>query len=63
MTLQPGLQTIAIHIFTNISRDKGNQEMEFSQLIEYDMRKNFLQKLYIKYGRESIRRHFLKKQH
>ena len=36
--------------------------MEFSQLLEYDMRKNFLQKLYIKYGRESIHRHLLKKQ-
>ena len=35
MTLQPGLQTIAIHILPNISQGKGNQEMKFGQLIEY----------------------------
>ena len=36
MTLQPGLQTIAIHILPNISQSKGNQTMKFSQLIEYN---------------------------
>ena len=35
MTSQPDLQTIAIHIFPNISQSKGNQTMKFSQLIEY----------------------------
>ena len=35
MTLQPGLQTIAIHILPNISQGKGNQKMKFGQLIEY----------------------------
>ena len=39
MTSQPGKQTNAIHILPNISRSKGNQEMKFSQLIEYNMRK------------------------
>ena len=34
-TLQPGLQTIAIHILPNISQGKGNQKMKFGQLIEY----------------------------
>ena len=36
---QPGSQTIAIYIFTNISRSKGNQAMKFGQLIEYNMGK------------------------
>ena len=45
MTSQPGLQTIAIHILPNISQDKGNQTMKFGQLIEYNNRSIFLQKL------------------
>ena len=32
MMSQPGKQTIAIHIFTNISRSKGNQTKEFGQI-------------------------------
>ena len=44
MTSQPGLQTIAIHILSNISQSKGNQTMTFSQLIEYKKRNVFLQK-------------------
>ena len=38
MTSQPGLQTIAIHISTNISQSKGNPTMKFGQLIEYNKR-------------------------
>ena len=34
---QRGSQTIAIHIFTNTSRSKGDQAMEFGQLIKYNM--------------------------
>ena len=45
MTSQPGLQTIAIHIFPNISRSKGNQTTKFFQLIECNKRSIFLQKL------------------
>ena len=45
MPLQPGLQTIAIHIFPNISQSKDNQTMKFGQLIEYKKKNNFLQKL------------------
>ena len=45
MTSQPGLQTIAIHILSNISQSKGNQTMKFGQLIEYNKRNVFLQKL------------------
>ena len=42
MTSQPGKQ-IAIHISTNISRNKDNRAMQFGQLIEYNMR-NILSK-------------------
>ena len=45
MTSQPFEQTIAIHILTKISRCKGNQAI-FGQLIEYNMRNIFFQKLY-----------------
>ena len=48
MTSQPGKQTIAIHILTNISRSKGNQTMKFGQLIEYNMRTIFLEKVILK---------------
>ena len=45
MTSQPGLQTIAIHILPNISQSKDNKTMKFGQLIEYNKRNIFLQKL------------------
>ena len=45
MTSQSGLQTIAIHILPNISQSKGNQIMKFGQLIEYNTRNIFLQRL------------------
>ena len=45
MTSQPASQTIAIHIFPDISQNKDNQIMKFGQLIEYDKRNIFLQKL------------------
>ena len=63
MTSQPGLQRIAIHILPNISQDKGNQTMKFGQLVEYNKRNNFLQKLSGKWGRETSSRplYFLKK--
>ena len=56
MTLQPGLQTIAIHILPNISQSKGNQTMKFGQLIEYNKRNIFLQKLCRKWGKETSSR-------
>ena len=34
MTLQPGQQTIAIHILPNISWSKSNQTMELGQLTD-----------------------------
>ena len=56
MTSQPSLQTIAIHILPNISQSKGNQTMKFGQLIEYNKRNIFLQKLCRKWGRETSSR-------
>ena len=38
VTLQPGKQTVAIHILHNISRSRGNKTMKFCQLIEYNVR-------------------------
>ena len=61
MTSQPGSQTIAISIFTSISRSKGNQAMEFGQLIEYNLRNIFPQKSCTKCGGETIPRLFSKK--
>ena len=53
MTSQPGLQTIAIHILSNISQSKGNETMKFGQLIEYNDRNIFLQELWRKWGNET----------
>ena len=38
ITSQPRSQTIATHILTNISQNKGNQTMKLGQLIECNMR-------------------------
>ena len=35
---QPQKQAVAIHVFPNISRSKGNQIMKFGHLAEYNMR-------------------------
>ena len=61
MTSEPGKQTIAKYIWPNISRSKGNQTMKFGELIEYSMRKSFLEKSCIKYGGETLPRLFSKK--
>ena len=45
MESQRGLQTIAKHILCNISRRKDNQTIKFGQLIEYNKRTIFLQKV------------------
>ena len=60
MTSQPGKQTIAIHILTNISRSLGRQVMKFGQLIYYNMRNIFLEKSYTKFGGKTIPRPFFK---
>ena len=61
MTSQPGKQTVAIHILSNISRRKGSQTMKFGQLIEYNMNKFFLEKSYKKCYGETIFRPLSKK--
>ena len=43
MTSQPGSQTVAIHILSGISQSKGNQAMNFGQLIEYKKKNICLQ--------------------
>ena len=53
MMSQTGLQTIAIHILTNISESKGNQSMKFGQLIEYNKGNIFFQKLFRKWVNET----------
>ena len=46
---------------TNVSGRKGNQTMKFNQLIEHNTRSIFLEKLYTKYGGETIPRPFSEK--
>ena len=46
MTSQPGLQTIIIHILPNISQSEGKQKIKFGQIIEYNKKNIFPQKLY-----------------
>ena len=53
---QPGLQTIAIHILPSISQSKGKQTMKFGQLLEYNKRNIFLQKLCRKWDKETSSR-------
>ena len=61
MTSQRRKQTIATHIFPNISRSKGNQAMKFGQLIEYNTRNIFVEKSYTKCAGETIPRPLSKK--
>ena len=44
MMLQTGKQIITIHILSSVPRSKGNQPIEFVQLIEHEVRNTFLQK-------------------
>ena len=59
MMSQPGLQTIAIHILPNISQSKNNQTIKCDQLIKYNKRNIFLQKLCGKWGRKTSSRSLL----
>ena len=62
MMSQPGWQTVLIHILLNISWSECNQAIKCGQLVEYNKRKIFLQKLCRKWGRGTSSRHvyFLK---
>ena len=53
MASQPDLQTISIQILPNVSPSKGNQNIKFGQLIEYNKGNIFLQKFCGKWGRET----------
>ena len=61
MTSQPGKQTIVIYMLPNISISKGNQTMEFGQLIECNIRNIFLEKSYTKCDGETSPRPFSEK--
>ena len=50
VTSQPGQQIILKHILPNISRSKGNQTIEFGQLLEYSIRNLFGERSYTKCG-------------
>ena len=56
MALQPGQQTISIHILPNISRSKGKLTMKFDQVIQYNLRNIFVEKAYTKCAGETIPR-------
>ena len=62
MTSQAGKQTIKVHILPNIFQNKDNQTMKFGQLLEHNMRKNFLKKSCAKYDGETIPEPFLENQ-
>ena len=51
MTSQPGKQTIAIYMLSNIWRNKGNQISRFVQVIEYSKRNIFIPKWCRKWGK------------
>ena len=61
LTSQPGKQTIAIQILTNILRSKGNQRRKLGQLMEYRTTNIFLKKLYAKCGGKTSPRHLFEK--
>ena len=54
VTSQPGYETITMHILPNVSRNKGNQAIEFGELIEYNMRNIFVEKSYTRCAGETI---------
>ena len=60
-TSQPEKQTIAIDILLYISRSKDNKTVKLGQLIEYNMRKVFLEKPYPKCGGETSTKPISKK--
>ena len=55
------LQTIAIHILTNIPRSKDNKVMKFGQLIDYKLRNILLENSCTKCGGDTILWPFSKK--
>ena len=60
MTSEPGQQTIAIHILTNISRSSDNYTVKTGQLLEFNLINNFLEKSYTKCAEKLFPDPFLK---
>ena len=60
MTSQPGKQTFAVHILSDISKSKGNQTVKFGQLLEFNIINIFLEKSCTKCVGETIPRSFFK---
>ena len=60
MKSQAGWQTTVIHILSNNLRSKGNQTIQFGQLMECKMRNLFPGKSYTKYGGKLVPDLFLK---
>ena len=58
---QTGQQIIAIRTLPNILRSKSTQAMKFGQLLKYNMKNIFLEKLYPKCVGEVSLRFFHKK--
>ena len=53
MTSQVGQQLFIIHLLPDISKSKGNQAINFGQLIEHNARILFLQKSYKKLDKQT----------
>ena len=60
MTSQAGKQRLQPHIAQN-SRGEGNQTVKFGQLIKYNMKNIFMEKLYSKCDGETFPRSLSKK--
>ena len=59
MISQPGEQLTPIQILHKISKYNSNQAMKFDQLIEYNIRNLFLEKLYTACGEKRFPEPFL----
>ena len=62
LTSRRGKQTIEVHILSNFWRSKGNQAMNFGQLIGYNMRNIFVETSWAKCAGETIPRPYLRNQ-
>ena len=60
MTSQTGIKINAIRILPKISSSKDSQTIKFDQLIEYIIRRTFLEESHRKCGGESVLRLFSK---
>ena len=61
MTSHTGKQIVTRYTFHHISKSKGNQTMKFGGLIEYSLRKIFLENSFTKYRGEASPKLFSEK--